>query len=86
MIKLSCTYRCTDLGKVVVVMMVVVLVVETSSESMNLWMVVESFATHKDIAVLSVLSSHWSAADATICIFSENLVVGRHLIDLELIC
>ena len=71
---------------VIVVIMIVVLVVETNGQSMNLWMVVESFAAHEDVAVLSVLSSHWSAADATICIFSENLVVGRHLIDLELIC
>ena len=58
------------------------LVVETSSEGMDLGMIVELFSSHEDIAMLSVLSSYWIAANATICVFSENLVVGGHLINL----
>ena len=62
------------------VMAMVVATVEASSEGMDLWMVVELVTSHEDVTVLSVLSSQKSIPS---CI--EELVVSRHLIDLEII-
>ena len=72
---------------VIVVVVIMLLVVEANGESVDLGVILELLATHEDVAMLSEFTDAClrGVATGSIGIASEDLVVGRDLVDLELI-